>query len=63
MKIDPKSTKMVPRSDLGVRAAPDGQNDERLTVRKSTFYEILPILEHFWDPSKSSLGPKTAQKI
>ena len=53
--------KTVPRSDLGVRAAPDGQNDERLNVKKSTFYEIWSILEHFWDPSKSSLGPETAQ--
>ena len=63
LKIHPKSTKMVPRSDLSVRAARDGQNDERLNVQKSTFWQTLAILGHFWDPSKSSQGPKTAKKI
>ncbi len=63
VKIDPKSTKMVPGSDLGVKSALDGQNCEILNIQKSTFWQTCRILAHFWDVSKSSWRPKTAQKI
>ena len=61
-KVGPESTKMVPRSDLGIRAALEGQNCKRLNIEKSIFSQTSAILVHFWCPSKSSLGPKTARK-